>query len=62
MSATVIEAKVGATMTCPGCGETLHLDWADGWKNRNGFTCKPLPGRPYGVHTDHITTTLAEES
>lgn len=25
--------------TCPGCGERLYLDWADGWRNGNGFTC-----------------------
>lgn len=49
----VIEsARVGDKLKCPGCGEMLTLDWADGWTNRNGFTCSPTNT----VHTDHIRT------
>ncbi|WP_327139298.1 zinc finger domain-containing protein [Nocardia sp. NBC_01327] len=61
MAAIAVNAKLGDTMTCPGCREMLTLMPGDGWTNRNGFTCVPLPGRAYGVHTDHITTTMAAE-
>lgn len=60
-SAVAVDANIGDTMTCPGCGEKLRLDQGDGWTNRNGFTCTPLPGRAYGVHTDHITTSMSVE-
>lgn len=59
MSVVVVDPQVGDTMTCPGCGESLTLDWADGWTNRNGISCRP----GYSTHTDHITTvTTSEES
>lgn len=32
----------------------MHLDWADGWRNDNGFTCNP----PNTTHSDHIFSTL----
>lgn len=54
----VVDPKVGDKMSCPGCGETLTLDSGDGWTNRNGFTCTPVDGRRYGVHTDRITTVI----
>lgn len=45
-------AKVGESMTCPGCGEKVTLDWADGWRNDNGFTCEP----DNTTHSQHIFT------
>lgn len=52
MSDVVIDPRVGDTMTCPGCGEKVTLDWADGWRNDNGLTCKPART----THSDHIVT------
>lgn len=37
-------------MSCPGCEETIYLDWADGWRNDNGLTCKPANT----THSQHI--------
>lgn len=51
-SDVVANPSVGDTMLCPGCGELLSLDWADGWRNDNGLTCKP----PTTTHSDHIAT------
>ncbi len=48
----VANAKVGDSLTCPGCGETVMLDWADGWRNDNGFTCLPTNT----THSQHIFT------
>jgi len=48
----VSTAKVGDKMTCPGCGETLTLDWADGWRNNGGLTCNPVST----THSQHIFT------
>jgi hypothetical protein len=48
----VSEAREGDTLVCPGCGENLTLDWADGWRNDNGFTCNP----PRTTHSQHIFT------
>jgi hypothetical protein len=53
---TPVVAKIGDTMTCPGCGERLTLDWADGWRNDRGFTCQPTNS----VHTDHIETIRSD--
>lgn len=47
-----IDARVGDSMICPGCGEKVSLDWADGWRNDNGFTCKPART----THSQHILT------
>jgi hypothetical protein len=48
----VVNPIVGDSMTCPGCGEKVTLDWADGWRNDNGLTCKPART----THGDHIVT------
>jgi hypothetical protein len=48
----VVGPQVGDELVCPGCGERLRLDWADGWRNDNGFTC--FPART--THSDHIVT------
>lgn len=53
---TPVVAAVGDSMTCPGCGERLILDWADGWRNDNGFTCNP----PRTTHSDHIDTIRSD--
>jgi hypothetical protein len=50
--AFVPAARVGDSMTCPGCGEKVTLDWADGWRNDNGFTCEPART----THAQHIFT------
>lgn len=55
---TVTDAKFGDQIQCPGCWETLTLDWADGWSNPNGLTCMPLST----THSDHITTRMAGAS
>lgn len=47
-----VVAAVGDSIPCPGCGEHLTLDWADGWRNDSGFTCTPTGT----VHSDHIET------
>ncbi len=52
---TVTEARFGDQLQCPGCRETLTLDWADGWSNSNGLNCMPLST----THSDHITTRMA---
>lgn len=48
----VVNPIVGDELVCPGCGEKVTLDWADGWRNDNGFTCKPA----HTTHSDHIVT------
>lgn len=45
-------AKVGDKLACPGCGETLTLDWADGWRNDRGLSCEPVNT----THSQHIFT------
>jgi hypothetical protein len=52
----LVVAAVGDKITCPGCKEQLTLDWADGWRNDNGFTCKPA----YTTHGDHIETIRSD--
>ena len=48
----VSAAKIGDSLTCPGCGEKVTLDWADGWRNDNGFTCQPINT----THSQHVFT------
>lgn len=48
----VSDAKVGDKTTCPGCGETLTLDWADGWRNDRGLGCVGMK-----THTDSLGIT-----
>ncbi|MDH6282859.1 hypothetical protein M2280_004096 [Prescottella agglutinans] len=55
---TVTGAKVGDKLRCPGCDESLTLDWADGWTSSSGLTCSP----PWTTHSDHITTRMASTS
>jgi hypothetical protein len=50
----IVNPKAGDTITCPGCGEKVTLDWADGWRNDNGFTCKPYRT----THSEHIVTLI----
>lgn len=57
MSDVVINPQVGEEMTCPGCNETVCLDWADGWRNDNGLTCCPYTT----THGQHIATLTTEE-
>ncbi|GAA4928582.1 hypothetical protein GCM10023224_04780 [Streptomonospora halophila] len=58
MSEVVIDPQVGDTLTCPGCGERVRLDWADGWRNDNGLTCRPART----THSEHIATLTAREA
>lgn len=51
-----VVAKVGDQITCPGCGERITLDWADGWRNDNGFTCNP----PTMTHSSFIETIRSD--
>ena len=51
-----IDPKPGDSIACPGCNETVTLDWADGWRNDNGFTCSPMRT----THSDHIITLMTE--
>ncbi|WIE60746.1 hypothetical protein DEI97_013450 [Curtobacterium sp. MCLR17_032] len=48
----LVVASIGDTINCPGCKERVKLDWADGWRNDRGFTCRPYPT----THSDHIET------
>ena len=57
MTDVIVNPKTGDTMQCPGCGEVLVLDWADGWRNDNGLTCEP----PMTTHSDHIVTLTTSE-
>lgn len=54
MTKEPVIAQVGDSIDCPGCGERLTLDSADGWRNDNGFTCNP----PRTTHSDHIETII----
>lgn len=47
-----VVARIGDTITCPGCKERITLDWANGWRNDNGYTCWPYRT----THSDHIET------
>jgi hypothetical protein len=47
-----IVAAIGDQLNCPGCGERLTLDWANGWRNNRGYTCRPETT----THSDHIET------
>lgn len=58
MSDVVVDPQVGDTLTCPGCGERVRLDWADGWRNDNGFTCRPART----THSEHIVTLAIGEA
>lgn len=42
--------KVAVHERVRGCHTVI--DWANGWRNSNGYGCKPA----YSVHTDHIFT------
>ncbi|OZE35635.1 hypothetical protein CH259_16545 [Rhodococcus sp. 05-2254-4] len=53
----VINPEVGDKLKCPGCGEMLTLDWANGWRNSNGYGCKPART----THSDHIVTLVTQE-
>lgn len=58
MGDVVIDPKVGDSMMCPGCGERVTLDWADGWRSDNGLTCKPART----THSEHIVTLVSKPS
>ena len=58
MPDVVIHPQVGDEMTCPGCGETVRLDWADGWRNDSGLTCRPYTT----THSQHIATLTTQEN
>lgn len=51
---TIIDPRIGDKVDCPGCGEVLTLDWADGWRNDNGLTCYPANT----THSDHVKTEM----
>lgn len=51
-----LSTKVGDKMTCPGCGETLALDWADGWRNDRGLGCVGMK-----THSDSLGITANRE-
>lgn len=56
MKDIVVNPEVGDTLICPGCNEKLKLDWANGWRNSNGYTCNPSNT----THSDHIVTLMED--
>lgn len=45
-------------ITCPGCGNRVELTTFDGWRNDNGYTC-----RPYNTtHSQHVIPWIEEHT
>lgn len=42
--------QVGDEIVCPGCEELVEFTSMDGWRNDNGYTCRPAST----THGDHI--------